>query len=928
MLFGTIAASSTGNYSFYRYGIENGLAPTVIEDIRRCSEGYVWMATWSGIYRFDGEEFLRYTPERTPVNERFTRIEADDANGRLWAMGYDGELFSLDKASGEMQECGGGRRFVSMFRLDGDEIMLVSDDGWIYRAGRRAGRETGEPPLSQYLALERDFHVNDMFKDSNGRIYVLCDKGIFRDRELLSAIPAFCHLNMGNSLYIGSTGGRILLVNEKGEQEMLHTGVDIDIRMLSNIPAEYSILMGSADEGIFRFSPESGAEALDAPFAQGEFRTARGAEGELWIYSKGGSLSRFDPRSGEFSPFYDSSSQKEWGPENRLEAFLCDSQDILWIAGGLRGLERACKNDTPFRVLAVDGGTEPSSENSVRAIFRASGGLNYVATKDGRIHVYDEMMNSCMALWTSESTVLCFTQDHEGTVWMGTDGDGIAENTASYYELPEFRPSYYRGTPEFHGSNADHVHSLCTAPDGRIWIGSFDGGLSYLDPANGQRHFISRKNGLTYPADMAGKIRQVCMSPDGKTLYAAGTGGILSCPDPSGDPERIEFKWFGNVSGMDIQHLMFSSSGQMYVSTYGSGFLRLDPYDRDAPYKVYTISDGLPSNYVLSSVEDFRGNIWIVTETSLCRLNPETESIIRYPTDRILPNMLLNEGEPLCVRDGLICIGTNCGVLYFNPAEISNSTYSPKLMVTSAFLNGTRIQLAEGKATRLTSRDRLSLRVKAIDMEAPERVMYSYRMGRRHGEWKSMGTSDALVLENLRPGTYSLTIRSTNADGFPAHNDITFAVRVSRSLVWTAAAALAMLAATAALLIFLHSRKKAAGSGGAQTAAIPDPFTLKLNRILTANLDNADFSLEDICREMGMSRNTLYDRCRSRMGTTPSVHFSELRLQKAAQLLREAEYGISQIAYMTGFNDSHYFSRAFRKRFGTSPSEYRRNCRG
>lgn len=120
----------------------------------------------------------------------------------------------------------------------------------------------------------------------------------------------------------------------------------------------------------------------------------------------------------------------------------------------------------------------------------------------------------------------------------------------------------------------------------------------------------------------------------------------------------------------------------------------------------------------------------------------------------------------------------------------------------------------------------------------------------------------------------------------------------------------------------LLRRKK--GSGHSTGTAQADSFTLKLQAISDANLDNPDLSLDDICREMGMSRNTLYGRCRERLGTTPSAYLLQRRLDKARELLENREYSISQTAYMTGFNDPHYFSKAFKRHFGETPSEFRR----
>ena len=394
------------------------------------------------------------------------------------------------------------------------------------------------------------------------------------------------------------------------------------------------------------------------------------------------------------------------------------------------------------------------------------------------------------------------------------------------------------------------------------------------------------------------------------------------CTNPQDAPEEMEFKWFGNVRGTDIRHLLFASDGSLYASSYGDGFLRLDPDDRGAPFRQYTTGDGLVSNYVLASVEDAKGNLWIISNVGLSRLDPESGSITGYHAEMIRPNLLLNGGEPMTDMNGTIYIGTNSGVLYFNPGQIADNTYSPKLIVLEADISGEQTALRADEAVRIGGRDRLNLRLKAIDMKAPERVTYSYSLTRRTQEerWQFLGNDGRLSLDGLKAGRYTLRLRSTNSDGYPAHNDLAFTIKAGPRHILPALAALACLAGV--LPALLLRRKK--GSGHSTGTAQADSFTLKLQAISDANLDNPDFSLDDICREMGMSRNTLYGRCRERLGTTPSAYLLQRRLDKARELLENREYSISQTAYMTGFNDPHYFSKAFKRHFGETPSEFRR----
>ncbi|MDR2498459.1 MAG: helix-turn-helix domain-containing protein [Tannerellaceae bacterium] len=91
-----------------------------------------------------------------------------------------------------------------------------------------------------------------------------------------------------------------------------------------------------------------------------------------------------------------------------------------------------------------------------------------------------------------------------------------------------------------------------------------------------------------------------------------------------------------------------------------------------------------------------------------------------------------------------------------------------------------------------------------------------------------------------------------------------------------------------------------------------------------ANLSNPNLSVEELSRELGMSRVHLYKKLLSISGKTPIEFIRIIRLKRAAQLLRESQLSVSEIAYETGFNNLKYFRKYFRDEFGLLPSQYSR----
>ena len=88
------------------------------------------------------------------------------------------------------------------------------------------------------------------------------------------------------------------------------------------------------------------------------------------------------------------------------------------------------------------------------------------------------------------------------------------------------------------------------------------------------------------------------------------------------------------------------------------------------------------------------------------------------------------------------------------------------------------------------------------------------------------------------------------------------------------------------------------------------------------NISRSDLSLEELSRELGMSRVHLYKKLLQITGKTPIEFIRVIRLKRAAQLLRDSQLHVSEIAFQVGFNNPKYFSRYFKEEFGVLPSAY------
>ncbi len=92
--------------------------------------------------------------------------------------------------------------------------------------------------------------------------------------------------------------------------------------------------------------------------------------------------------------------------------------------------------------------------------------------------------------------------------------------------------------------------------------------------------------------------------------------------------------------------------------------------------------------------------------------------------------------------------------------------------------------------------------------------------------------------------------------------------------------------------------------------------------VVEQNMSNPDFSVEELSRELGMSRVHLYKKLSSLTGKSPIEFIRILRLKRAAQLLEKSQLTVAEVAYKVGFNNPKYFARYFKAEFKVLPSAY------
>ena len=100
-------------------------------------------------------------------------------------------------------------------------------------------------------------------------------------------------------------------------------------------------------------------------------------------------------------------------------------------------------------------------------------------------------------------------------------------------------------------------------------------------------------------------------------------------------------------------------------------------------------------------------------------------------------------------------------------------------------------------------------------------------------------------------------------------------------------------------------------------------FLIQMNKVIEENFSNSELNVACLAEKLNISRSGLFVKIKTLANVTPNEMIQIIRLKRAAQLLLENKYTVSEVGYMVGFSNPSYFTKCFQKQFGIRPSDYR-----
>jgi AraC-like DNA-binding protein/ligand-binding sensor domain-containing protein len=656
-------------------------------------------------------------------------------------------------------------------------------------------------------------------------------------------------------------------------------------------------------------------------------------------------------------------------PRSTVRAMYCDRKKRIWI--GTRDTNVLAVLDSTLNLIGYLG-------------------------RDGRLHREQ----------TEFYPIYSVFQQKNGLIWVGTKPNGLfrlRETSDGVFDMESFIKGTAAEIKAGRSIGSNDIYSFQEDSHGRLWIATQGGGLNLVlnptAPAADIR-FANRENTFTtYPRN-ALLMRRVMMTKGGLML-ATTTEGLIVIAGVEGDPRKVTFTMHqresmreSSLSCSAVMDMLIDRKGRLFVSSESGGVNMLLTDDLTAKqfeFKHYNTDNGMGSDAALAMTE-VGDEILIQCNNQLTRLNADLGTIENFNDMFFSTASHFSDAEPLLLPDGRWLLSLENGVMVISEQAFHLRPYVPRIAFTAFNLPNLPPDYSADKCDtlRLTSGERdVTVRYAALDYSDNANIRYVTRVTeQRHwwqrsdsAAWSVPSENRALTLYNLSPGTYTLEVRSTNAEGLWADNTRTLTIIVEPMLWETWWARLLYVLLIAAVVggvtyTYMHIKElrrqreenlrkylsllekmndeddssPSSEEGGVvnndshaghesqysdtdEVDASQSPlvivneedeaFMQRVLQFVDHNMSNSDVGVDEMALATATSRSSLNRRMKQLMGVTPADFLKEARMKRAKQLLATTMRSVNEIAYGCGFSDPKYFSKCFKFSEGMSPSEYR-----
>lgn len=835
------------------YTTEDGLSHDNVRDMIKDKEGFMWFATWDGINRFDGKNFITYKAsagDKSSLGNNRIDLIKEDAYGYIWVKAYDRQIYRFEKST---------ETFLSISNILGtnkiefdDIIPSVNGNVWLttINMGIFLAQKTpdNQIKLTHFakgfktgfsLSDSQDFSVTE----KNNTLWVTSKNGVdiiskannqhYKSRCFLKNIPVKCLLPLDANIWFGTNDGSLICFDKKNKkisklnlskksinaivkaknENMLFITTDggelisfdfktlqtKSISKISDSPVHsiyqdrQGLLWVEPDKhGVLTFNPKTKSvqffsQQNDATFLQLDhnFGVFEDNFNRVWVKLKGGGFGYFNPNTRSLDFFYNKPGDENQKFSNIVACRYFDPSGILWISTNDRGINKIIFQKNVFQQKLLVNTKKDKSENEIRAVFTDTKNRLWIASKAGKLKVFqnNQELKNLFANYPNGDMglVYCITGDAKGNVWLGTKGSGLFKavplnKNSSQYVLTQFKTD--KNNPNSIGSNS--IYSVMVDKNDHIWIGTYGNGINLLKENNDTYNFI--KNFKNYPIIESNKVRYLTKGYNSQ-IWVATTNGLVTFDPGNYNPNALKFSRHIKISGdkmslgsNDVIYMYKDSDGKIWVSTAGGGLNLAIQTKNHLQFKNYSKVNGLPSDFILSMVEDNSKNLWLATENGISKFNLKNNTFRNYDSYDGLVRTGFSESSSLKLPNGNLVFGCRNGYIDFNPSTIENQKTTPKMVFTNLEINNKnanvkseeyplQLDINYNKDIELNyQQNTVSIYYTVLDFRSNNKQLYAYRLKGLDDTWHEVKNQKKATFTNLAPGDYQFEVKCLNPE--------------------------------------------------------------------------------------------------------------------------------------------------------------------
>ncbi|MEI6052422.1 MAG: two-component regulator propeller domain-containing protein, partial [Opitutaceae bacterium] len=772
-----------------RIETDNGkLLNEKIREIYTFPSGAVWLSTYEkGCYKIDTDEtnqkllvtHLNQKNKLLPNNS--VRLIFEDQERNTWFLTRSG-LKCLEQ-SGKTHDYFIKQAFYSF--IENEKRILFGSESKLYQYEKRS-------KTFKIIDLPENIIVTNLAKfNSNNYLFSTQAKGFFTYDVLQGSLQQFSKekypvmkTNDIQSIYIDRPGDAWLEIKSSG---------------------------------VLHFSPQTNKIIyVDTKINEGQVTNANylifeDEKNILWIQPYLGFFSWFDRTNNRLFPFYSAYSDDinvlfSYG----VNHVLSDSQGVLWISTNRgNGLFKCTFLPDYFNHYLFQNHSVYSISNETRAIFEDNKKRLWVACKDGSVHIFDQNKKEIGTLnrdgricigGNMEVLVYNFLQDKAGNIWLATKKQGLFRLRPSGSENTFHMENFVHNPADIYSPANNDFYSVIQDNTGRIWAGSYGGGLHLINEQNGKIRFIHSQNELlTYPVSNCAKVRQVFADSKGQ-IWVATTEGVVVFDAGFKAIKDIKFRYFhknnndlSSLGANDVYCIFEDIEKCMWFGTFGGGLNKLKTrilINKQPEFEIFDRSKGMPNNVVYNIIDDNQGNLWLTTENSIVKFSKKTAKIESFGKGNELENVEFSEASACLLQSGEICVGSKSGFYSFNPDAVKRRVINAPLVFTRLLLFNKEVEIGDKEEILekpLDKTELIELRSKqnvftlefaTLDMRAPEKIQYAYKLDGFDHDWNEVQSKHFATYTALPPGIYTFHVKSTDSEGIWLQNERVIKIKI------------------------------------------------------------------------------------------------------------------------------------------------------